>query len=521
MDLKNKIFEIQKLISLNKKSQAKDQCEKLIKKFPDNSFVLNMYGLILQSVGRTNESISYFEKAIFNQSNNYAAMNNLANSYRNIYEFKKSEDLYKNVIKNDPKNIKALNNYSNLKRKLNNYRDAKTLLLKALTIDESNVIILTNLVVCCQGLGEMTDAKNYAYKILEIEPLNTSAHKLLSSIINYSTEPDHFDKMKELLSKQNLNNFSSSEKVQLFFAIGKAYEDIKDYENSYKFLSKANLIEKQKNNLNYSSIEKLCSNLVELFDTINLENFPKTESKKKNIFICGMPRSGTTLVEQIVASHGKISGAGEIHYLSKIINDNFMENDNFNKPKVLDEMSKTQNLLLEKYHSILNQHQFDNNLITDKAPQNFLWIGFIKIFLPNSKIIHCYRNPKDNCLSIYKNHFSSNTMSWAYDQEDIAEYYIIYSKLLEYWKTKFKNFIFDANYENIVSSPEKEVKKIISFCDLEWDPECLNFYKNKKTPVQTVSVSQASKPIYKSSVNSNEGYSEYLSGMFDILDSKL
>ena len=89
------------------------------------------------------------------------------------------------------------------------------------------------------------------------------------------------------------------------------------------------------------------------------------------------------------------------------------------------------------------------------------------------------------------------------------------------WKTKFKNFIFDANYENIVSSPEKEVKKIISFCDLEWDPECLNFYKNKKTPVQTVSVSQANKPIYKSSVNSNKEYSEYLSGMFDILDSKL
>ena len=323
------------------------------------------------------------------------------------------------------------------------------------------------------------------------------------------------------MSKENLNNFSSSEKVQLFFAIGKAYEDIKDYENSYNFLSKANLIEKQKNNFNYSNIKKLCNDLVELFDTINLENLPQIESKKKSIFICGMPRSGTTLVEQIVASHGKISGAGEIHYLSKIINDNFMENDNFNKPKVLDEMSKTQNLLLEKYHSILNQHQFDNNLVTDKAPQNFLWIGFIKIFLPNSKIIHCYRNPKDNCLSIYKNHFSSKTMFWAYDQKDIAEYYILYSKLLEYWKTKFKNFIFDANYENIVSSPEKEVKKIISFCDLEWDPECLNFYKNKKTPVQTVSVSQASKPIYKSSVNSNVGYSKYLSGMFDILDSKL
>ena len=122
-------------------------------------------------------------------------------------------------------------------------------------------------------------------------------------------------------------------------------------------------------------------------------------------------------------------------------------------------MSKTQNLLVEKYHNIFNQHPFDKNLITDKAPQNFLWIGFIKIFLPNSKIIHCYRNPKDNCLSIYKNHFSSNTMLWTYDQKDIAEDYILYSKIVEYWKTKFKNVIFDANDQNIVSCPEKEVKK--------------------------------------------------------------
>ncbi len=521
MDLKNKIFEIQKLISLNKKSQAKDECEKLIKKFPDNSFVLNLYGLILQSIGRINESKSYFQKAISAQSDNYAAMNNLANSHRISYEFKISEDLYKNVIKNDPKNIKALNNYANLKRELNNYKDAKALLLKALMIDKSNVTILTNLVVCCQGLGETIEAKKFALKILEIQPLNTSAHKLLSSIVNYSKESDHLDKMKELISEEILNNFSSSEKVQLFFAIGKAYEDVKDYKNSYNFLAKANLIEKQKSNFDLANIKRLFNNLVELFDTIKIENLPEIETKKKCIFICGMPRSGTTLVEQIVASHSKVRGAGEIHYLSKIINDHFIENNKFNKSKILNEMTKTKNLLLEKYHDILDAHQFGNNLITDKAPQNFLWIGFIKIFLPNSKIIHCHRNPKDNCLSIFKNHFSSSTMFWAYDQKDIAEYYILYSKLLEYWKNKFKNFIFDANYENIVSSPENEVKKIITFCELEWDPECLNFYKNKKTPVQTVSVSQASKPIYNSSVNSNEEYSKYLSGMFDILDSNL
>ena len=125
-----------------------------------------------------------------------------------------------------------------MKRQLNNYRAAKILLLKALKIDTTNVSILTNLVICCQGLGEMVEAKNYAFKILEIQPLNTPAHKLLSSIINYHKEPDHLEQMKELLADQVLNDFSSSEKAQLFFAIGKAYEDLKDYKNSYKFLAK-------------------------------------------------------------------------------------------------------------------------------------------------------------------------------------------------------------------------------------------------------------------------------------------
>ena len=109
-------------------------------------------------------------------------------------------------------------------------------------------------------------------------------------------------------------------------------------------------------------------------------------------------------------------------------------------------------------------------------------------------------------------------MAWAYDQKNITDYYEYYFKIMKFWKTKIPNFIYDAKYESIVNSPESEIKKMLSFCDLNWDPECLNFYKNKKTPVQTVSVSQASKPIYKSSVNLNKGYDNYLNEMFENLD---
>ena len=110
-------------------------------------------------------------------------------------------------------------------------------------------------------------------------------------------------------------------------------------------------------------------------------------------------------------------------------------------------------------------------------------------------------------------------MRWSHDPKDIAEYYNLYLKIMSFWKKKLPGFIYEAKYENIVNSPDDEIKKMIDFCDLEWDPDCLNFYKNKKTPIQTVSVTQARKPIYKSSVNSNMGYSKYLQEMFNILDT--
>ena len=520
MDFKNRINEINKLVSLNKFSKALSKCESLIKKFPNNSYLYNLQGLILQQCNQVKKSIIYFQKSLSAQKNNYAAMNNLANSYKNLFEFEEAENLYKIIVNNDKTNVRALNNYANLKREINQFQQAKKLLFKALELEPENINILLNLAICSQGTGDMDVSKKYLLKILDIQSSNTTAHKLLSSMINYNKDNKHLEEMNKLIDDINFENLSRYQKTEIYFALGKAHEDLKDFENSFNFLKKANSIQKH----NYVSIldntKKLFDNIVKLFDSIEIK-IPKSQDLKKNIFICGMPRSGTTLVEQIVASHNSVMGAGEIHYLSDIINNNFLEGNKFNKTKILDEIKKHQNLIYKKYNDLINFHNFKSNNVTDKAPQNFIWIGFIKIFFPNSKIIHCFRNPKDNCLSIFKNYFSSPTMSWAYDQRSIAEQYILYSRLMEYWKSKFKNDIFDANYEKITNSPEKEAKKMIAFCDLPWDQECLNFYKNKKTPVQTVSVAQANKPIYTSSIKSNEHYTKYLSEMFNILDSNL
>ena len=520
MDFKSRIILIHNLINQNKLTEAFTKSQDLKKKFPNNSYLLNLQGLILQNSGRIKESIQYFQKAIAIQKDNHAAKNNLANAHKSLCQFKEAETLYKEIIRDDTENIKVLNNYSNLKREFNQYQEAKELLLKALKIESNNVNILLNLAICCQGIGETNDAKNFVLKILDIEPKNTSAHKLLSTLTDYKDNQKHLERMRELTDKEIFRQFSSTQKAELLFALSKAYEDIKDFENSFNFLRQANLIENQSNIQEIENIKKLFDDIKRLFNSIKI-NQSKFEKENKYIFICGMPRSGTTLVEQIIASHSLVAGAGEIHYLSEIINNNFLDNKKFNISKILDAMENPKNSIFEQYNDLIKFHKFKSQIITDKAPQNFLWIGFIKIFFPGSKIIHCSRNPKDNCLSIFKNYFSSKTMHWAYDQTSIAEYYLLYSNLMDFWQSKFNGDIFDANYEEIVNSPEQQIKKMISFCGLDWESDCLNFYKNKKTPVQTVSVSQASKPIYSTSINSNKFYVKYLSEMFNILDSNL
>jgi len=520
MDLKEKIAIIHNLMRVNKFTQAISNCHKLIKQNPNISYLYNLCGMAYQGNKQIPKSVEFFNLALHHDPENIAAMNNIANSYKSLNQNVRAEEIYKKILKKDPNNIKCLNNFANLMKKLRNFNLAKKLLLKAEEIENMNIDILFNLAECYQSLGELDKAKEYAYKILNLQPNHSATHRFISLIINHKSDKSHLPKIIGIEKSENFKNYSLNEKTDIFFSLGKAFEDLKDYEKSFNYLEKANLIKNKEINYNLSNHEKLTKSIIKLFDSFDFEKNKKKATEKKIIFICGMPRSGSTLVEQMIAAHNEVSGAGELSYVRDTVAKNFLEELRFNKQKIIEEASAERNILAEQYIELLKHHKFETNIVTDKAPQNFLWLGFIKIFFPNSKIIHSYRNSKDNCLSIFKNYFPSNDMLWSFDQSNIANYYNLYLDLMNFWKTKFNKSIYDINYEHLVQSPEEELKKIFSFCNLSWDPDCLNFYQSKKTPISTVSVNQASKPIYKSSVNSNEGFSKYLTEMFHILDTK-
>ena len=480
------------------------KCKKIIKDFKEYVVLYNILGSAYQKIGEFGFAKENFIKAIKMSPKNISIMNNLASTYRQLDQFEKADELFKKALNIDASNISLLINYGNLKRDINDYTSAIDYYKKAMAVNDNLPIVHFALSLAYQGLGDFKLAIDHSNKAISLDPKFTQADKIISQSTKYVSNNEHFLQMKSKIVTADLNK---NQKLNLHFALAKAYEDIGNLDQSYVELEAGNLLRREI--VQYSIDEEilLFENIKKIFNHINIDSVEDKNNISKNIiFILGMPRSGTTLIEQIVSSHAKVFGAGELPYLTKIIMNNFFENSNISFKKSTQISDELKNDFKNTYFNFLKRFNHNDKLITDKAPLNFRWIGFIKIFFPNAKIIHCMRDPLDNCLSLYKNVFEGG-LNFSYNQRELGIFYNLYSDLMSFWHNKYPGFIHDVKYENMVNNQEKETRKIIKFCELEWDPQCLEFYKNK-TPIKTMSTAQARNKIYKTSINSFKNYSD-------------
>jgi Tfp pilus assembly protein PilF len=522
MNFFEKIKTLQNFYESKNYKKAIEGCRILIKKLPKNSFILNLMGMSYQGLIRHNEAINCFELALKADNKNIAAMNNLANSFKHLEQFEIADELYKKILQIDPNYINAYNNYANLKSTVNDIEGSLTLYDKAIDIAKKKnlnpIQFLLHKAGALQSLNRKNDTLKIIDQIIKIDHDNEKAHKILSSVYKYSKEESssisHINHMENIFKKKDLSDF---EKGTISFALGKAYEDLKETEKAIKFIISGNEFYKKIRKSNIVEHINIMSQVENVFQEIDLNKIQKFSSNKRIIFICGMPRSGTTLVEQIISSHKKVYGAGELSFLSSVIYKNLFLESKLDKKKIINHQNSSVNSIHQQYFDRLSLFNIKEHIMTDKAPFNFKWLGIIKIFFPNSKIVYCKRNPQDNCLSIYKNKFASSLMNWSYSQKDVATYYNNHCKLMNFWLIKIPEFIHTIEYEKIVSDKENEIKKLLNFCELEMDENCFNHHKNNKTPIKTVSISQAREPVYNTSINSSHVYKNYLHEMFENL----
>ena len=509
--LKSEYKKINNLFLQSKFNQVIEKTKKIIKKNPKQIPFYNLLALSYRETNKLYLAEEILLKASKINPNDQSVIVNLGATYRVLFEFEKSENYLKQALSINPKNINALVNFANLKREINQYDESIKLYEEAYNLDDKNPIILINLAGVYQIVGKFEISKKLLKKLLMLDQKNTLAHKMLSIMKKYEINDKH---QKEMLLLIDNNSFSEYEKANLCFAISKSYEDQKNYKKSSDFFIQANNI--QKKIIKSYSIKtevKLFEKIKTIFNKTVFTEYPAYLGNKKLIFIVGLPRSGTTLLHQILAAHSKVYGADEMVILDKFMQKNLREvnDENFNSLFKKYQKSEDDKLkkIAESFFSKISYIKTNKNIILDKSPLNFQWLGFIKILFPNSKIIHCTRNLKDTALSLYKNAFELNSIVWSNDEDDIVKYISLYLDLMKFWGKKLDKFIYNSNYEKLIENKEEEIRKILQFCDLDWEDDCINFSK-KNNPIKTVSVTQARNPIYKTSLKSYEKYDKYL-----------
>ena len=406
----------------------------------------------------------------------------------------------------NPNNISVLNNIGICYENLNNFKKSEQTFLSVLNLNKNYIPAISNLGNLYRSVGDFKNAMIfYELAVSKKEDLYSN-HRQISTIKKYKDVDDpHILQMIKLDKKKS----EDEQKSELLFALTKAHEDLGDIEKSKQYLLTANKFARK--NILYNEKHTLdqFSTIKKIFSANNHFKKSSIQTNQVPIFIIGMPRSGTTLVEQIISSHNEVYSGGEMFYLQKQIKKFFPQktNDGFYE-QVTKNLNKYCNEIGQNYTKDLSKLT-SKKYVTDKLPFNFLFVGFIKYSLPASKIIHVKRNAMDNCFSIFKNYFPLQEIGFVYDQKELANYYNNYFEMMLFWKKLFPD-IYEINYEDLTKNQVEETKKLISYCNLEWDENCLEFYKNK-TMVKTLSTSQVRQKIYNTSVSSWKKFEDIFS----------
>jgi len=447
-----------------------------------------------------------------------AVLGNIAIHYQ---DFELAIEFYEKSLSIIPNVPRRLFNCGAAFLEINEYEDALTAFDKCLSIAPNFIFASCSRAVVLNILGHRNDAISVYLNLMEIAPLYGRPFHQLSTLVKFE-EDGKYNKYFVKLAQEFGEMKSKRDLVNAHFALGKYYEDLKDFKLGFQHFQNANTM--LASDVEYSLDEDI-SSLEE-----NKIKFPKnghwlrqfTGGSKTDIplFIVGMPRSGTTLTEQILANHSKIFGAGELSLLAKY-------KEGFPKlTKETNEIFPTDSGCIEQFENYIDQvgqELFEifssksptSRYVIDKMPHNFVNLGYKQLFLPNAKIIHCKRNPIDTCLSSFRLQFNGK-LEFTTDLVNLGKYYVAYSSLMDHWNEVFPGQILEVQYEDVVNDVETQTRRMIDFIGLEWEDSCLQFYSSKRS-VHTASVSQVRQPIYSSSIGQYERYGDLLNPLIEEL----
>jgi tetratricopeptide (TPR) repeat protein len=422
------------------------------------------------------------------------------------------------AIKGD--DARTLSLMGRVKREMGLTEESIDWFAKAIAAEPESVDLLNQIGVSHMELGEMDEARAYFEKAIDIAPEALRVYTNLANAKKFSRDEPHYRNF--IAAAQSIDSLSDHEKIGVHYALGKVFDDAGESEQAMAaFIAGAKL---KRIELNYNKQASLY-----LFDRIR-EVFSREaiEAKRKQIkgsataapiFVLGMPRSGSTLTEQIISSHSQVFGAGEIRTLNQSLNEtitrDFSESVRF--PEVFQFLSQSHaDAICANYLRDVPNWGGKTPRFTDKMLTNFFYVGLINLMMPGAKIIHIRRHPVDNCISCFTRLFRED-LPYSYDFDDLADYYGKYSGLMAHWREVLPAGAFhELKYEDLVADTEGKARELLEFLGLPWEDQCLAFYETKR-PVKTASVTQVREPIYTRSVERWKKYGASVQPLVDRL----
>jgi Flp pilus assembly protein TadD len=482
--------------TLKRLADAEAAYRKAIQVAPDRPEAINNLGLLEQCRGNLSQAEVLFRRCLEIIPNQASVLFNLGNVLMERGRLGDAIVIYKKALEKTPDDTLFLKYLGMALQSWEQNEEARDIFNSILEIDPGSAEAHINLADQSYRLGEKLDAEHHVRQALGMDPDNADAYYLLMKLKTV-TDPKDKDltRVITLLGDASLDD---EKRVQLNFSASLAFQDLGEDVAAFRHLKAGNdtkcsiaSFDMAKERSRFKAIKKIFNvALKERMQGVGL-------TSKKPIFIVGMPRSGTSLSEQILSSHSAVYGAGELKSLGYQIEQ--ISSADATYPEGIGEWSQEQFAAVAgAYLEDISIKGDDAERVTDKLPANFLYIGMIRLALPDAKIIHCTRDAMDTCFSCYQQNFSTGQL-FSNDLTDLGNYYRLYQDLMSHWNTLFPSDIYELSYEKTVEDPEASIRDLLEFCELKWQDNCLSFHANKRQ-VQTASALQVRQPIYKSSL---------------------
>ena len=528
------------LQKLGQLQQAVNSFDKAIQLKPDYAAVYNNRGNALQKLGQLQQAVKSFDKAIQLQPDLAEAYSNRGVALVELGQLQEAVRSIEQAIQRQPDYAEAYSNHGNALQKLGQLEQAVSSFEKAIELQPDYAEVYSNrgsaLVELEQGrveeavkscdqaiqlqpdfaeahrnrgialldLGQLEQAVESFERAIQFKPDYAEAYHNLSFLKEYQANDAQIVAMQSLLTDSAT---SELDRKFLGFSLAKVYEGLGEYDKSFNYLEQGNRLRKYELNYNIDDDRRWVSKIRGMFTAASpaFEIAADANASIQPIFIVGMPRSGTSLVEQILASHSKVHGAGELKTMGKLVMPILSNPSAATVSQDNDQLSHNEiKRVHDGYLQALNALQVPEKNIADKMPLNFQLIGFILCAFPEAKIIHLNRDPRATCWSIFKHYFAAG-YGFAYDLEDLVAFYKLYLELMSFWRERFPNNIYDLCYEDLTENQEAETRKLLGFCDLKWEQQCLAFHQTKRV-VKTASAAQVRKKMYQ---GSSEAWRKY------------